>query len=64
MAYSVAKNGNGTPLAPDFKIIRCEEHIISRLILTNILILATYFYGIYLFVKGETDYLFGLADHV
>lgn len=61
--------GNGTDLppftlAPSIRIITCEEHIISSLLLLDIVVVATYFFGVYLFVRGESEYLFGLASHV
>lgn len=60
-------NGSDFPfvtLGPSYKIITCEEHVISSLILLDFVVLSTYLFGIYLFVRGETDYLFGLASHV
>jgi hypothetical protein len=60
-------NSSDTPivhLIPSFKVIRCDRHIISSLILLDFVVLAAYLYGAYLFVRGETDYLFGLASHV
>ena len=42
----------------------CEENLISTLILTDMVLLANYFFGIFLFSKGETEYLFRLACHV
>ncbi len=50
--------------APSIKAISCERHVISSLLLLNVVVLATYLYGVYVFVRGETDYLFGLASHV
>ena len=50
--------------APSTKAISCEQHVISSLLLLNIVVLATYFYGVYLFVRGESEYLFVLASHV
>ena len=52
------------PISPSNKIITCEQHIISSLILLDFVVIGAYFFGIYLFVRGETEYLFGLASHV
>ncbi len=44
--------------------IRCSDNIISALILPDIVLLLAYFFGVYLFSKGETEYLSRLASHV
>ncbi len=38
--------------------------MISSLILPDIVLLLAYLFGVYLFSKGETEYLFILASHV
>ena len=45
-------------------VISCKEHIISSLIITDMILLVSYFFGVYLFSKGETEYLFRLAGQV
>ncbi len=44
------------------RVIMCQDHIISSYILPDLLLLASYFFGLYLFSKGETEYLSNLAD--
>ncbi len=46
------------------RTIQCEEHVISAFILTDILLIASYFFGIYLFSREEAEYLSKLADQV
>lgn len=62
VTYSLDSAGNST--SSSSKVVRCEEHLLSSFILPDILILATYSFGIFVFVRGESDYLFGLASHV
>ena len=51
-------------LGPTMNTISCEQHAISSLVLPDLVVLATYLYGVYLFVQGGSDYLFSLASHV
>ena len=44
--------------------IQCENHVISAFILTDILLLSSYFFGVYLFSRDEAEYLSKLADQV
>ena len=46
------------------RVINCERHIISSFILLDILLLASYLFGLYLFSRGETEYLSNLAEKV
>ena len=62
--FALEENTTQAPLSPAFRDIHCEEHVISSFILLDIVVLVTYFYGVYLFARGETEYLFGLASHV
>lgn len=48
----------------DIRVITCEMHIISSFILLDILLLASYLFGLYLFSRGETEYLSNLAEKV
>ena len=45
-------------------VISCREHLISSFVLLDILLLASYLFGIYLFSRGETEYLSNLASKV
>ena len=55
-----------TSYAPNesVRLINCERHIISSFILLDILLLASYIFGLYLFSRGETEYLSNLAEKV
>jgi len=44
--------------------ITCHKHVVSSLVLLDLVVIAAYFFGVYLFTRGETEYLFGLASHV
>ena len=44
--------------------ITCHKHVVSSLLLLDLVVIAAYFFGVYLFTRGETEYLFGLASHV
>ncbi len=46
------------------QVITCEEHVISAFILTDMLLFASYFFGLYLFSREETEYLSNLASKV
>ena len=48
----------------NIRVITCDMHIISSFILLDILLLASYFFGLYLFSRGETEYLSNLAEKV
>ena len=44
--------------------ILCNNNIVSSYIVLDILIVASYFYCLYLFSKSETEYLLRLAENV
>lgn len=46
------------------RVIQCEEHVISAFVLTDILLLSSYCFGVYLFSREETEYLSNLASKV
>ena len=52
------------PNATLFRVITCEDHVISAFLLTDILLLASYIFGLYLFSREETEYLSNLASKV
>ena len=45
-------------------LIKCENRFIATFILLDILTITSYTFGIYLFSKGEKEYLFTLAGKV
>jgi len=51
-------NGNQT-----IEVIRCNVSIVSIFVIPDLLLMATYFYGIYLFWSGQ-EYLQNLAGQV
>jgi len=61
------RNSSRVPKSCSGSVIReiqCENHVISAFILTDILLLCSYFFGIYLFSRDEAEYLSKLADQV
>ena len=44
--------------------ITCSEHLISSFILSDLLLIITYLFGLYVFSRGETEYLSNLAGKV
>ena len=44
--------------------ITCSMHLISSFILTDLLLLASYLFGLVLFSRDETEYLSNLAERV
>ena len=46
----------------DHRAISCQEHIITLHVVTDLLIIGSYLFGIYLFSRRETEYLSNLAD--
>ena len=44
--------------------IVCTEHVISSFVFFDLLLLVTYWFGLYLFSRGETEYLSNLAEKV
>ncbi len=64
-ASMINETSTGTMATPSVvRYITCHEHVISSLILLDFVVIAAYFFGVYLFSRGETEYLFGLASHV
>ena len=45
-------------------VVMCNRHIISNFVLPDLLLLASYLFGLYLFSKDETEYLSNLAEKV
>ena len=44
------------------RAIMCQKHVISLHVVTDLLLIFSYLFGIYLFSKKETEYLSNLAD--
>jgi hypothetical protein len=44
--------------------ITCSDHVISSFVFFDLLLLFTYWFGLYLFSRGETEYLSNLAEKV
>lgn len=42
--------------------ITCQEHLISLHVVRDLLLLASYLFGIYLFTRRESEYLYNLVD--
>ena len=59
-----SSNTTSSTESPAVRAIMCHEHIVSSLLLHDLVVIAAYFFGVYLFSRGETEYLFGLASHV
>ena len=46
------------------RVVECKEHAISSFLPGDLLLIFTYWFGLYLFSRGETEYLSNLADKV
>lgn len=54
----------GMKIGDNKTVISCDVGLISSYILPDVLLLASYLFGLYLFSHGETEYLSNLAAKV
>ena len=59
MSNNFSRNHTG-----EIREIMCKDHVISSFVFFDILLLFTYWFGLYLFSRGETEYLSNLAEKV
>ena len=45
-------------------VVRCTQHIVTRSVIGDVLLLITYLLGVYLFRYGEPEHLSALMERV
>ena len=48
----------------DIIVVRCDQHIVTRLIIGDLLLLAAYLWGLYVFRVGAPEHLAALMETV